>query len=83
MYNVILLFIFFYRYCGGAPNGFLRCGVSTFLSYFCTTCLVVEVKASEQLHVLKLWLGVSMAMLPAIYFAPTIPFFVSVFFGRS
>ena len=39
---------------------------ATFLSHFMK--LVVEVKASGPLHVIKLWSGVSKGMLPVKYF---------------
>ena len=45
--------------------------------------IVVEVKASGPPHVIKLWLGVSMEMLPVSTFAPTKPLFVSVKFHRD
>ena len=40
--------------------------------------IVVEVKASGPLNVEKVWLGVSMGMLPVMYFFPQILFLMSV-----
>ena len=42
--------------------------------------IVIEVKASESPHVLKLWLGVSKGMLNVKYFRSTKPLYVSVEF---
>ena len=42
---------------------------------------VVDVKASGQPHIIKLWLGISKVILPVKYFCSTKPLFVTIEFN--